>query len=101
MNNLTTQKNVKIVKNCVLLGAICLFCVWIGFSLCACVTANVLNDAMDNAGDDVNAATTSSGDYGNSPATQAKSPSTPPNYGNSPATQAKSPSLTTAQTVVE
>lgn len=43
MNNLTTQKNVKIVKNCVLLGAICLFCVWLGFGLCASMTASMLD----------------------------------------------------------
>lgn len=53
MNNLTTQKNVKIVKNCVLLGAICLFCAWLGFGLCASMTANMLSD-VDVKSNDAN-----------------------------------------------
>lgn len=58
MTKVENKKQLKIVKKSILIGCLCLFCVWIGFSLCACVTANVLNDAMDNAGDNVNSATT-------------------------------------------
>jgi len=61
MIKVENKKQLEIVKKSILIGCLCLFCVWLGFGLCASMTANMLSD-VDVKSNDVNWHNSASGE---------------------------------------